>query len=61
MKTGNLKILLGAILLLAGGLAIPAGLLVPAFGAPNENVVFETPGEATLEIDMSLFALSVDA
>ncbi|MBL37567.1 MAG: hypothetical protein CMP07_04080 [Xanthomonadales bacterium] len=51
MKTGNLKILLGAILLLAGGLAIPAGLLVPAFGAPNENVVFETPGEATLEIE----------
>lgn len=51
MKTGNLKIVLGATLLLAGGLAIPAGILIPAFGAPNENIVFETPGEVTLEIE----------
>lgn len=50
MKNGNLKILLGVVLLLAGGLAIPAGILIPTFSAPNENVVFETPGEATLEI-----------
>jgi len=50
MKSGNLKILLGVLLLLAGGLAIPAGILIPAFSAPNENVVFETPGEARLEI-----------
>lgn len=51
MKTGNLKILLGIILLLAGGLAIPAGILIPAFSTPNENAVFESPGEAKLEIE----------
>lgn len=51
MRNGNFKILLGIVLVLVGGLAVPAGLLIPAFDAPNENVVFESPGEATLEIE----------
>lgn len=51
MTSANLKLFSGIVLLLVGGLGIPAGILIPAFGAPNENVVFESPGEATLEIE----------
>jgi|SRR6056297_1637881 len=50
MKRANVKLLSGVILLLIGGIAIPAAILVPAFDAPNEEVVFETPGEASLDI-----------
>lgn len=51
MNSANLKLTLGIVLILVGGLAIPAGLLIPAFGAPSEEVVFESPGEATLDIE----------
>lgn len=50
MKRANLKLLSGVALLLIGGIAIPAGILVPAFDAPNEEVVFETPGAASLNV-----------
>jgi len=50
MKSANLKISLGMIVLLLGGLAIPAGILIPAFSAPNEEVVFETPGATALDV-----------
>src|SRR6056297_3356877 len=50
MKSANLKISLGIIVLLLGGLAIPAGILIPAFSAPNEEVVFETPGATALDV-----------
>lgn len=50
MKNANLKISLGIAVLLLGGLAIPAGILIPAFQAPNEEVVFETPGAAALDV-----------
>lgn len=50
MSSATVKLLLGIILLLVGGLAIPAGILIPAFEAPNEEVTFETPGAASLDV-----------
>ena len=51
MQSANVKLLLGVILLLVGGLGIPAGILIPAFNAPNEEVVFESPGQAKLNVE----------
>ena len=50
MDRAKVKLLLGIILLLVGGLAIPAGILIPALEAPNEEVIFETPGTASLDV-----------
>lgn len=50
MNSANMKLLLGIVVLLVGGLGIPAGILIPAFSAPNETIVFQSPGETTLEI-----------
>lgn len=50
VNTANFKLVLGIALLL-GGLVIPAGILIPAFNAPNETVEFESPGQATLDIE----------
>lgn len=50
MKPANTMIWLGVAVLLIGGLLIPAGTLARAFGAPNEEVTFESPGRASLEI-----------
>lgn len=51
MSSANFKLLLGIALVIVGGLALPAGILIPAFDAPDESVVFESPGEATLDIE----------
>ena len=51
MRNANIKLLLGITLLLVGGLGIPAGVLIPTFNVPNEEVVFESPGEARLTIE----------
>lgn len=51
MTSANLKLVLGSVLLLLGGLAIPAGIMIPALDAPAEEIVFEVPGQASLEVE----------
>jgi len=51
MISSNLKLVLGIVVLLLGGLAIPVGIMISAFGAPAEEVVFEAPGQASLEVE----------
>ena len=51
VTSANFKLLLGIVLVVGGGLALPASILIPAFDAPDERVAFESPGAATLDIE----------
>mgnify|MGYP005857879765 CR=1 FL=1 len=51
MKGAKIKLMLGIVLLVVGGFAVPAGFLIPAFNTPNEEVIFESPGQAKLNVE----------